>query len=113
MANATWVYQGRQAHGWFGSGDRAAEEPGGAPPGLAKRVEMVAHGALAELPREQRARFETQRARGTLKSLSEAMPAWVRSAGLDPEGFRAHFLPHAGARASEQIPGRGGGGRLE
>jgi hypothetical protein len=64
---------------------------------------MVAHGAVAELPREQRARFEAQLARGMLKSLTEAMPAWVRSAGLDPEGFRDHFLSHAGARAAAQL----------
>jgi hypothetical protein len=33
------------------------------------------------------------------------MPLWVRSAGLDPESFHAHFFPHADARASAQIQG--------
>ena len=53
MADATRIYQGRQAHGWFGSGTALkaapAEAPGGgAPSSLAKRVHWVAYGALAE-----------------------------------------------------------------
>jgi hypothetical protein len=107
LANATWIYQGRQAHGWFGSGtapkDAAPEKPGNTPFNLANRVRWVAHGAVAEMPRAQRARFEARLGQGALKSLTEAMSAWVRSAGLDAESFRAHFLPHAGARAAAQL----------
>jgi hypothetical protein len=82
VQNESWVYQGRQAHGWFGSGtaprDAAPEPPGGgAPPSLAERVAMVAGAAVAEVPRERRARFEAQLHRGMLGSLAEAMPAWV------------------------------------
>ena len=55
------------------------------------------------MPRERRARFEAQLARGMLNSLTEAMPAWVRSAGLGAESFHAHFFPHASAQAAAQI----------
>ena len=109
MSNESWVYQGRQAHGWFGSGTApkaapAATPSGGAPTSLAERVLWVAYGALAELPREQRARFETQLARGALDSLTTAMPAWIRSAGPDAESFRQHsFGPYSSAKASAQI----------
>jgi len=108
VADATWIYQGRQEHGWFGSGtapkDAAAEKPGAATPSsLAERVLWVAYGAIAEMPREQRARFERQLGMEALKSLTQAMPAWVRSAGLDAESFRQHFFPYDSARAAARI----------
>jgi hypothetical protein len=55
------------------------------------------------MPRAQRARFESQLGMGALTSLTDAMPAWIRSAGLDAESFRQHFFPHDSARAAARI----------
>jgi hypothetical protein len=52
--------QGRQEHGWFGTGTSTKQDPVGAsrgdavPRGLANRIQAVIHGAVGALPRELR-----------------------------------------------------------
>jgi hypothetical protein len=55
-----WEDQGRQDYGWFGNGTSAKDKQtgasgdGGAPGGLADRIQAVIHGAAAALPRQLR-----------------------------------------------------------
>ncbi|HJS86306.1 MAG TPA: hypothetical protein VJ779_12675 [Acetobacteraceae bacterium] len=99
-----WVYQGRQAHGWFGTGTKPKpdndtppeRDPADAalfdPRNLGQRIDYAAYSAIGFADRQDRhhAAFNpdaTARAR-----LRNAMATWYGARRLSPNAFRERFL---------------------
>jgi hypothetical protein len=99
-----WVYQGRQAHGWFGTGTKPKpdndtppeRDPADAalfdPRNLGQRIDYAAYSAIGFADRQDRhhAAFNpdaTARAR-----LRNAMATWYGARRLSPDAFRERFL---------------------
>ena len=100
--NDSWQYQGRQEHGWFGHGTGPGHAPSDAdellfgPGGLAERAEAVANGAFAALPRHLQGLGGTVHASGAARRLPDLLVRWSGAAGLDAQGFGAHFFGRRG-----------------
>lgn len=97
-SGVSWENQGRQEHGWFGHGV-APEKPKGADPGAlstnASRDDLaaaLAYGAIASVPAGQRARAEASFQGRNLTAFREAILAWMRGTGMEPEMFADHFF---------------------
>lgn len=91
----SWQDQGRQEHGWFGSGTAAAHADEArllGPEGLGGRIEAAGRGAIVSLPRALRAQGERQLDARSLSRLSEAMTAWSRGGRLDAAQFAERFF---------------------
>lgn len=95
----SWQDQGRQGHGWFGSGtasaqrdDRAGDAKRFEPGGLQLRIAAIAYGAIASLPPALRRRAEARLGAAGLSRLTEVMTAWVLANRLDQASFAEHFL---------------------
>lgn len=79
VGNESWIYQGRQEHGWFGHGtspetDRAMN-PDAAPESLAERARYISHPAIAHFPASRRREYEL-RLDASLERLARIMPIW-------------------------------------
>ena len=99
-----WEDQGRQEHGWFGHGtapvkptDQAGHdgtEPFG-PDEASQRFAAVAHGAIAALPADLRARAAVRNDPATIERATDLMRSWVRGAALGQAQFAERFLGRA------------------
>jgi hypothetical protein len=95
----SWEDQGRQQHGWFGSGTAPQQfedtsDPGAmfGPGGLAARIQAVGRGAIGALPAKLRAPAAAQQDAGNLARLTEAMTAWAGGTGLSASAFAERFF---------------------
>ncbi len=98
-ANESWICQGRQYHGWFGTGTCDDHEGGGRRADLGdaeERIRAVARGAVASLPNAQRTRFARQLDQKGLARLAKLMAAWAGGSHLDKSGFAERFFGRAG-----------------
>jgi hypothetical protein len=96
-----WVYQGRQSHGWFGSGtgpgrDVAPANPHYgdlfAPANVGNRVAYAAHSLFVHLS-ERDAKHPTAKAEtATTENLKTAVAAWYGARNLSRDAFRALLL---------------------
>ncbi len=92
----SWECQGRQEHGWFGSGTCG----GGADGGIdAAAVAQVAYAAVGFLPVSQRGGYEGWLNRGGMGQLAATLPAWAAGADMTPEAFRETFFGAEGSAA--------------
>ena len=104
----SWEDQGRQSHGWFGTGTASGEakDISGGDERLAQRVRAAAYGAIAVLPQALRARAEGQYDAGSLTRLTAVTTAWVRGADLNNSEFAERFFGRAaGDPVVEQLRG--------
>jgi hypothetical protein len=97
----SWEDQGRQEHGWFGSG-KGPEKPRNAssvgmfgPGELAQRIQAVAYGSIGALPQGLRAHASAQHDAGNLARLTDAMTAWVGGTRLSRAEFADRFFGRA------------------
>ena len=86
----TWECQGRQEHGWFGSGTCGAD--GRPDAAVAVEVLQVAYAAVGHLPAQERGPYEGWLQRDGLAQLRATVPAWVAGAGLGAGAFRQRFF---------------------
>jgi hypothetical protein len=96
-----WVYQGRQSHGWFGSGtgpgrDVAPANPHYgdlfAPANVGNRVAYAAHSLFVHLS-ERDAKHPTAKAEtATTENLKTAVAAWYGARNLSRDAFQALLL---------------------
>jgi len=93
----SWEDQGRQERGWFGHGTGPANSTDASGAGArsdhaAQRIQAIAYGAIAALPRSLRKRAETQHDAGSLSRLAEVMTAWSDGAKLGEAEFAERFF---------------------
>ncbi len=85
--NDHWVYQGRQSHGWFGTGtapkDDATDADGSAatndlfrPANAGQRVDYAAHSIIPRVPRSERSRWAYAASDTVRDRLKTAVAAW-------------------------------------
>jgi hypothetical protein len=110
-ANTSWIYQGRQEHGWFGtgtgpgapvSGQAGAEHsPAGLfdPRNAGARIDYAARTVIARLDRKDRSHGAAVFNSTALGRLRNAVIASHGASGLSRDAFRQHFF---GAYASDQ-----------
>ncbi len=113
-ADDHWIYQGRQSHGWFGTGtapkdgaqdDAAETNPLFRPANAGLRVDSAAHTFIAYIPWRERGRWggfvSSDVGRDRLKT---AVAAWYGSSALSREAFRARFLdPYTSDETVDQL----------
>jgi spore germination cell wall hydrolase CwlJ-like protein len=90
----SWECQGRQYHGWFGSGTCA--DALDAPVLDPATVTDVAYSAFGYLPQNQRRPYESWLRQGGLKQLASALPGWAAGSGLPRETFRERYFGEHG-----------------
>lgn len=96
--NDHWVYQGRQSHGWFGTGTAPKEgddDAAGAnelfrPSNASERVDAAAHLIIASVPRNERGRWSYAASDTGRDRLKTAVAAWYGASAMRPRR-----VPHA------------------
>ena len=84
-----WEDQGRQGHGWFGTGTSdTTPDPGVRPATPDDLGRLIAQVAAQHLPRRDRHDFEEFTGQDSGKSLLEAMQVWAEASHLPPAAFR-------------------------
>ncbi len=95
------MYQGRQSHGWFGSGTAPPKLPSALdsqndifdPANVAGRVDFVARNLVSQLPPSrqefQGAKFDE----AARKRLKTSVAAWYGASALTRDAFRDRLLP--------------------
>ena len=89
-----WVYQGRQSHGWFGSGT-APEEPADSlfdPVNIGQRVDYTAYSLAGHVGRRDRGHSAANFDGAARNRLKTAVAAWYGASGLSRDAFRSRFL---------------------
>ena len=110
--NDHWIYQGRQRHGWFGSGtapeDDLAEEQNALfrPANADQRVDDAAHSIILDVPRNERGRWTRAASDAVRDSLKTAVAAWYGASGLNRDAFRTRFLNNPAVRRPCRNPRR-------
>ncbi len=98
--NEHWIYQGRQSHGWFGTGtapkDENSDTPTGANPlfkpvNAGQRVDYAA-SSIIHVPRNERGRWNSAVSDSARDRLKTAVAAWYGASALSRDAFRAQFL---------------------
>ena len=106
-----YLWQGRQEPGWFGHGtkprdlkDKDAAAGVAASDSLEARLNSVIYGAVAAMPKRERAWVEA-RMGGTqaVSRLRGAMLAWGGADRLDRAAFRSQFLPASTSNAAVDL----------
>ncbi len=102
MANESWVYQGRQGHGYFGTGtapkdDDDSDSAAGAndlfrPVNAGQRVDYVASSLIMHVPRNDRGRWNSAVSDDARANLKTAVAAWYGARSLSRDAFRSQFL---------------------
>ena len=98
--NESWVYQGRQSHGWFGTGtgphsNGSAEAQADElfqPTGTSKRVDYAASSIIMHVARGDRVRWESAVNDAAREKLRAIIPVWYNASTLSRNAFRAQFL---------------------
>lgn len=97
----SWVYQGRQSHGWFGDGtaphDNASDTSTSAnklfePINASQRVDYVAFSIIGHVPRGERGRWTSALSDSTRDRLKTAVAAWYGASALSRNAFRTELL---------------------
>ena len=96
----SWQDQGRQEHGWFGSGAAPeADKEGGSPDaglfepgGLDQRIQAVIHGAVGSFPASARKHAAAQPNTAALERLTGLIKVWGRGTRMDMASFAEHFF---------------------
>jgi hypothetical protein len=91
----SWEDQGRQQHGWFGSGkgqDTNIDDLAPDGQSLNQRIDAVISGSIAALPRTLRASADIRLDTGTRAQLSSLMVTWSGGADMDRTAFAGQFF---------------------
>ena len=96
----SWEDQGRQEHGWFGSGTAPTtdNESGSSAAGLFRpgqldqRIQAVIYGAAGALPASARKHAAAPPNAAALERLTGLMKVWGRGARMDQASFVEHFF---------------------
>ncbi len=99
----SWEDQGRQEHGWFGSGTAPkTDQEGGSPGtglfgtgGLDRRIQAVIYGATGALPASARRHPSAQPSGAGFERLTGLMKVWGRGARMGMASFAEHFFGRA------------------
>jgi hypothetical protein len=106
MTSSTWIYQGRQEHGWFGNGtgpqaDHSASHGGPLPSDdtIARNAADVVDTAVGAIPAScgKRRPYAIQLDGGARAQVMKLAPGWarqLRQVGGDVEAFCARSLPY-------------------
>ena len=105
--NESWIYQGRQGHGYFGNGtapkdDEDSSDDAGpndlfSPANAGQRVDYVASSLIAHVPRNDRGRWSGAVSDSARTNLKTAVAAWYGARSLSRDAFRTQFLdPYTG-----------------
>ena len=96
-ANESWIRQGRQEHGWFGTGTYGGDCAGGCEPGVPGtfygRLGAVVLGAVEASPRPASRRALAGMTGRTIKTLHQAILSWPGMDTLGTATFRERCLP--------------------
>lgn len=98
--NDHWMYQGRQSHGWFGTGtapkdgddDAAGANELFSPSNASERVDAAAHLIIASAPRNERGRWSYAASDAGRDRLKTAVAAWYGASAMSRDVFRTQFL---------------------
>jgi hypothetical protein len=97
--NDDWMYQGRQSHGWFGTGTapKDGDDAAGAdelfrPSNASERVDAAAHFIIADVPRNERSRWNYAASDAGRDRLKTAVAAWYGASAMSRDAFRTQFL---------------------
>ncbi len=100
--NQSWIYQGRQGHGYFGngtapkddgdSGDDAGADDLFRPANAGQRVDYVVSSLIAHVPRNDRGRWTGAVSDSARTNLKTAVAAWYGARSLNRDAFRTQFL---------------------
>lgn len=106
VANQGWMFQGRQQHGWFGTGTGPHIDPSGGdapdpatdadallrPANAGARMDYAAASIVAHVPRAARSRWTAADTPTTRTSLKAALAVWYGARSLSRDDFREQFL---------------------
>lgn len=96
-ANESWICQGRQEHGWFGTGTCDGDCAGGCESGVPGtfygRLDAVVLSAIEASPRPAARRALAGMTGRTIKTLHQAMLCWLGMGTLGTAAFRERYLP--------------------
>ena len=101
--SGSWAYQGRQAHGWFGTGTKPKpdDEPSErdptdaalfAPRNLGARIDYAARATIGFADRQDRRHAALNPDPTVLALLRNAVTAWYGARALSRDTFRERFL---------------------
>jgi hypothetical protein len=99
--NESWVYQGRQGHGYFGTGTAPKDDDSGndaevydlfRPANAGQRVDYVASSLIMHVPRNDRGRRNSAASDSARANLKTAVAAWYGARSLSRDAFRSQFL---------------------
>ncbi len=97
----SWVYQGRQGHGWFGTGTAPKSDPSSNAAGAndlfrlanaGQHVDYVASSIIMHVSRNDRSRWDAAASDSARNNLKTAVIAWYGASRLSRDAFRAQFL---------------------
>ena len=87
-ANQSWIYQGRQEHGWFGDGTSPEDDEPSAqanglfqPANAGQRADYVAGSIIVHVPRNDRNRWNSAVTDAARANLKTAVAAWYAHQG--------------------------------
>jgi hypothetical protein len=106
-ANDSWIYQGRDEKGRFGTGTSPQSGSTGTASGSASdrgnnllpRIQAVVYGAVGHLSSPERPQYSAHLDRSGVSQLSDSLEAWGRAASLDRDTFRDRYLGGVGSDA--------------
>ncbi len=106
-ANDSWIYQGRDEKGRFGSGtsppsgsaDTGSGSASNRGNNLLPRIQAVIYGAVGHLSPPERPQYSAHLDRSGVSQLSDSLEAWGRTASLDRDTFRDRYLGGIGSDA--------------
>ncbi len=101
-ANDSWIYQGRDEKGRFGSGTspdsgEIGSGAGGNGRGMLPRAQAIIYGAVGHLSPAERQQYSAHLDQGGLSPLTQSLLAWSRAASLDRDTFRERYLGGTGS----------------
>jgi hypothetical protein len=97
----SWLDQGRQQHGWFGSGTappRISDQIEGAtnrlfaPTNADRRADYAAYSLIGHVPRDQRGRWTASVSDSARNNLKTGLAVWYGASSLSHDAFRDRFL---------------------
>ncbi len=100
--NESWVHQGRQGHGYFGTGTAPKDDDDSdneaeandlfRPANAGQRVDYVASSLIMHVPRNDRGRWNSAVSDSARANLKTAVAAWYGARSLSRDAFRTQFL---------------------
>ena len=110
--NKSWVYQGRQAHGYFGNGTSPKDDTDNGevgtpdlfrPINAGQRADYVASSLIMHVPRNDRDRWNSAVSDSARANLKTAVAAWYGAHLLSRDAFWTQFL---GPYTSDEVVDR-------